>query len=67
MKKYLIRWTETHEQEVYANDQDEACDLAEVNMQAETYLNSEIKDIEPLEEREKESEFDTVEERNGDR
>ena len=36
-------------------------------MQAETYLNSEIKDIEPLEEREKESEFDTVEERNGDR
>lgn len=45
MKRFRVKWTEHHEQDIWAEDEDQACELAEVNEHQETYQNAYIKDV----------------------
>lgn len=51
-RRYRITWTETHEQDVWADSEQEACDLADMNIDQETYVHGFITEAEAKEEAE---------------
>lgn len=58
MRKYRVKWVESHQQDVYAKNEEDAYQIADVNMQAETYKGCSLQDLEILEEVEHEDDMD---------